>query len=301
MYIGPWQEYKLARLLQKQAQDEDSRKLTTRHLQLPRQRSVDRAISSRSDLKAEDLETASVTSSTRSSTSFISTRSAPSRVGSQSSAQARLDRLYNEAERGDSCGAVHGTGKGGRPASAASSRPGGRPPLAGRPPPAKRPCAKKTAKQSEQSLLDQRRARISQMQKLYGLGGSEHDSEAPNPAQQAGDVHASMDGQACGGGVSREPEVSGSPVAVTSLPPWQKVPDGVRVSLDATNRVPSAADLSRLETVPEYSQKIVADKVDPLALSISGGMDDNLIAWSQNLRPEDLSPEATLESFFPML
>mmetsp|Transcript_10768 Transcript_10768/g.24597 ORF Transcript_10768/g.24597 Transcript_10768/m.24597 type:complete len:315 (+) Transcript_10768:67-1011(+) len=312
MYIGPWQEYKLARLLQKQAKEEDSKRLASQRPILPRQHSVDRSIS-RPDLKVEDVETSSVTSSTRSSTSFISTRSAPSRLGSQSSAQARLDGLYRDAERNEHrASASQCSGRGSsRPTSAASARPTGRPPLPGRPPPAKRPSGKKTAKQSEQGLLAQRRARIAQMQRLYGLGGEEDAAAEIAPSGVQAEAESSRSDLRSP--LPREmPEASSysqrsppaaataAPVVVTSLPPWQKIPDVVQIAADGAFSQDTLCRGGGLPTVPEdSSQKMNASQVDPLGLSLSGGVDDNLIAWSQGLRPEDLSPEATLESFFP--
>lgn len=40
------------------------------------------------------------------------------------------------------------------------------------------------------------------------------------------------------------------------------------------------------------------DEMDPLAMSSMSNASNDLINWSKNLRPEDLSPEATLASFF---
>jgi hypothetical protein len=43
------------------------------------------------------------------------------------------------------------------------------------------------------------------------------------------------------------------------------------------------------------------DDADPLAMSsmsVHSNASNDLINWSKNLRPEDLSPEATLASFF---
>jgi len=42
------------------------------------------------------------------------------------------------------------------------------------------------------------------------------------------------------------------------------------------------------------------DDIDPLAMSSMSNASNDLISWSKNLRPEDLSPEATLASFFKL-
>lgn len=254
MYIGPWQEYKLARLIQAQPgllQETPGSKAPT---PLSRQRGIDRVRSGNTD----HLETASVASSSRSG---YSTRSAPPRV----SAQSRLDNMYQDAERER----VNRTPSlGGRPGSDAGRPPrprntgvrrGGRQQSG-----MQKTAAKKAA--PKLSADAERRARIAQMQRLYGLSSALPADEASTPPLSpmgAADSNASN---------SQRLPPTMTEQNVASSPP----------------RMPPSQTKSNIWEEPV----IKVPEFDELDGS------DGIIAWSRMLKPEDLSPEATLASFF---
>ena len=245
MYIGPWQEYKLARLIHHQ------------HQALARDVSC--------EVRQGGLRDASP-ASCRSGFSGLSTQSAPAHVAGPS-AQVRLNDYCDSIERSErrrwaarprvpsgsstastrpyssSSGSTRGQGGSSSSASsgkAAAKRAAG-PKKGGKPPKAV-------------SLEEQRRTRIRQMQRLYGLGGDE--SSPPNA------------------GVENLPEEK------HSSPERSKEGDG-----------------RPLPTVKESETLSPRKEKDPLMLSM--GSSAGLIAWSKNLQPDELSPQASLASFFP--
>jgi len=273
MYIGPWQEYKLAKLIEKHNQQDRPSQNRLRPPLL--QATPTRTRSSRCFADFDD--TASVASS-RSGVSGYSTQSAPAQF-QQNSAQVRLNEYCENAERSGRRGSTPGAPRQiARPRSSSSGT--GRTSLGGvghRPPGAKRPNAGAKASNSNKvkppSLEDQRRSRILQMQRLYGLTKEDPEPEAsqneqePTPIQNVdrslSNLQATMR--------AHEVELSGN----TAEPPP-----------DRAGALPSSWLLPPL---PE----------DPVDLSMSLGSSGGLIAWSKNLRPDELSPPATLASFFP--
>lgn len=309
MYIGPWQEYKLARLIQNQHQ------ALARNVaqEVIRQR-TGRPHSSRGAL-------ASPTSSQRSGFSGISTQSEPAQLP-QPSAQVRLNDYCDSADRASHAsdrrrrwapprpGAASSSSTGStRPysSSSAGSASGGRgssASLSGIPtaPQAgtsaiKRKAgrvgggAKKSGKPPQAaSFEEQRRARIKHMQKLYGLADdgdavateepSLHPVETATAAAAAGSFVA--DASKATSGRRQDDRTSDVDSAINRLQSSILAHE----SADATQRSGAAWPLPSL---PE----------DPLGASMDMGGSGGLIEWSKNLQPDDLSPQATLASFFP--
>lgn len=312
MYIGPWQEYKLAKLIQNQHQ------ALARDVaqEVIRQR-TGRPNSSRGTL-------ASPTSSQRSGFSGISTQSAPAQLP-QPSAQVRLNDYCDSADRASYAsdrrrrwapprpGAASSSGTGStRPysSSSAGSAPGGRgssASLSGIPaaPQAgtsaiKRKAgrvgggAKKSGKPPQAaSFEEQRRARIKHMQKLYGLGGDSDattameepshpvETAAAGAAAAAGSFVAAASKATSGRG--QDDRTSDVDSAISRLQSSILAHE----SADATTK--RSGDAWPLPSLPE----------DPLGASMDMGGSGGLIEWSKNLQPDDLSPQATLASFFP--
>eukprot|EP00913_Durusdinium_trenchii_P018464 g17346.t1 len=105
-------------------------------------------------------------------------------------------------------------------------------------------------------------------------------------------------GLAANGAIERErsanPELHRGPLVAEAMPP---VPPCVpRQSID--DLVSSESEDRPLPTVQESDPLTPPHKEkDPLMLSM--GSSAGLIAWSKNLQPEELSPQASLASFFP--
>lgn len=325
MYIGPWQEFKLARLIQQQ-QNDLQLVSSPRRPPLPRRRSESRV--------ADDA--VSVASSSRSGFSGLSTRSAPARLPQQS-AQARLNGYYDAVQRSDThrsrppsansnrprsgvaCG--HSGGNGSRSVgSLASGRRGNG-----------NPAAKK--KNAKISFEEQRKARILQMQRLYGLAQDPSDSasetlsnatrgtaelaavfEEAAKAEAARQANAGYQVDSQGNPVDmdlairqlqtrlEEPgaleemvsPVGRKPSEYPQQPELQRtqqptpVTSAANVSLDSTALVTKHLARSEwpLPTLPE----------DPMNVSMASSV--GLIAWTENLKAESLSPQASLTNFF---
>jgi hypothetical protein len=68
---------------------------------------------------------------------------------------------------------------------------------------------------------------------------------------------------------------------------------------EAFDKIQTSMDFE--DDFPESPIGKKCDEMDPLAMSsmsVQSTASNDLINWSKNLRPEDLSPEATLASFF---
>lgn len=312
MYIGPWQEFKLARLIQQQQQQSDTPVVAARapKLQGRRRPGVPRRPASEAD--GDDI--ASVASSSRSG---FSTQSAPAHL-QQGSAQGRLNDYYDSVERSCRRGAsLDAERSGSRPSSGVGVRPsaslrslqqsrtgGG---AAG---------AKKKAsiKPKPPNPEQQRRERIRAMQKLYGLAKDEGDDEGSTAVPTP-----------CSGSEASIPAgiANGRPaVELLPPPPVQVSPDVDRAlhALQATMcaretapvpQVVSGATLDASEAatgVPISGERDVSAwplpslPEDPLnqstfSMASSGG----LIAWSKALqRDEEAEPPATLASLFKL-
>jgi len=303
MYIGPWQEFKLARLIQQQQQAQQLPPLPPRHGRLPARRP--------SSAVADDA--ASVASSSRSG---LSTQSAPARLP-QASAQSRLNDYYDASERsqrppqqrrGSSAEAAPGgprprsSGLGTRSSSSlgAGARRGGG------------AAAKKPAKNKEKpvSFEEQRRARILQMQKLYGLAREEDASGGGGGDGQEADTAASA---------ARLPLVSQSSGYAAAAPavetgPAPDMDNALRqlcASMDACDAQggrggenappPPPLDstfIGRSGFHSKSASPLPPLPEDPVSMSNTLGSSGGLIAWSKNLQAEELSPQATLASFF---
>mmetsp|Transcript_60435 Transcript_60435/g.141336 ORF Transcript_60435/g.141336 Transcript_60435/m.141336 type:complete len:282 (+) Transcript_60435:73-918(+) len=279
MYIGPWQEYKLARLIQQQ------------HQAIAREVAVDAVRPTGSRPSSHRGAEASPASS-RSGFSGLSTHSAPAQLPGQPSAQVRLNdycdsverlskandrrrwapprprlpsgsstgstRPYSSSSRGSDRGPGFGSGSSaGSAGYSAAKRTAGAKKASGKPPKAA-------------SFEEQRRSRILHMQRLYGLGQAEASPapEVPVPKIVEPDPLPVRQGRdlAC-----RELEASPSPVRREPSQP-----------------ISPKSDEWTLPTVKE---------ADPLSMSM--GSSGGLIAWSKGLQPDALSPQASLASFFP--
>lgn len=277
MYIGPWQEYKLAKLIQ--------------HHQEQQTPSAQRRPSSQTRLRPpvpRQRRCLESPSSTRSGVSFNSTQSAPAQLPAQSSsssAQSRLNDFYEHWEhntRQEATGGAAAQQTRRLPPRPRSSSSTGKPKAGAK----RRPKAK-----AGPSLEDERRARILHMKRLYGLG--EPDAAPEVPLAGYGATASSMsrvDSTASLGNVDRLLEASPQPAPAPAVDANSFTPDFDRALFE----LQASMDV-REEPHPEpLSGK------DPMALSMSlesmngsGG----LIAWSKNLRPEDLSSDVTLASF----
>jgi len=297
MYIGPWQEYKLAKLIQHHQQQQQALVQTP----LGQQRPGNRLRQSRPCLTDAD-DIASVTSSTRSGTSFKSAQSAPSQLRSgRVSAQSRLNDFYEHWDRND-----RQTARGDVVADAGPQQTRRLPPRPrssnGRP----KAIAKKRPKAtSGPSFEEERRARILHMKNLYGLGGGEVAVEfqaGPTIGLQSSASNATFSSISRVDSAATLRLVDGyvsAPTAASAL-----------VAVVATDTITPDFDRALMELQasmdvrddahhPELSMRRVEE--DPLALSMTAesmGGSGGLIAWSKNLRPEDLSHDATLASFF---
>lgn len=264
----------MAKLLQQQAdvcQRQEVSRPAGRHPLCQHRNPVDRTRGRAVGSRVDDLDKVSVTSSTRSGSSFRSAHSAPSRL-CQPSAQGCLDTLYHETQFGK-----------GRPLG--PTTPGSVSTPARRPPRPQSACvqnqrrmqakarAKSAAKQAEQSIESLRRSRIARMRHLYGLGAR---------SDQDVTQELLLDGPATGDHLVP----SGHVVASENVRvPDSRHPTAVPEVMDDTVCLALAGGLG---SVPEN------DCSSPLA-----GDEDAvacLIAWSRDLHVEDLSPKATLAS-----
>jgi len=271
MYIGPWQEYKLARLIQHQHQA-----LAHESVGEVVRRSGSRPSSHRGEASP---------SSSRSGFSGFSSNSAPARLPGPSPqvrlkdycdsverlskandrrrwapARPRLPsgsstgstRPYSSSSRGsdrglglESCSSTSSVGN-----AAAKRAAGGARKAAGKPPKAA-------------SFEEQRRARIRHMQRLYGLGQAKEAETQPTIVEP------------------QNSQRGGEPTAVEASP---------------VQRQPSEPSQPTSPKPEQWSLPTVKE-ADPLSLSM--GSSGGLIAWSKGLQPDALSPQASLACFFP--
>merc|ERR1712217_363615 len=162
----------------------------------------------------------------------------------------------------------------------------------------RRTGAKAKAKSKPQSFQDERRSRILQMQRLYGLAneqsedGSLEDRNSDAMASPAFSTQSVLNGprmQKAADGIASEGGgvIPSADHALTKLQASLQSfePEASTVASSTNERT---QDPWELPTVPE----------DPFGLTELGSS-GGLIAWSKNLRPEELSPSASLAAFFP--
>lgn len=290
MYIGAWQEYKLARLIQ-QHQNEQNPPGTQR---TPLRSGLRSSSSSRSARQGDDVASLS-SSKSGASVSGMSTQSAPAKLQPSQSAQSQLNEFYDQSRRRD--GAPSGPARSQRPRTSLAPR-------AGRPP---KPAAKKAAaKPKAKSIEQERRARIQAMQKLYGLGPPEPPQEEGSPRSLPTPMAASIS-DSCLPLSSAETSPLRAPDGMSEV---DRALSKLRTSMDmhasdfggelvqaSIARAPASADgfsggsFLTAEPLPPVSE----DPPD-FSMSMTAGSSGGLIAWSKNLCPEALSPEATLTS-----
>eukprot|EP00931_Biecheleriopsis_adriatica_P115242 TRINITY_DN9105_c0_g1_i2.p1 TRINITY_DN9105_c0_g1~~TRINITY_DN9105_c0_g1_i2.p1 ORF type:complete len:317 (-),score=53.48 TRINITY_DN9105_c0_g1_i2:1-951(-) len=313
MYIGPWQEYKLARLIQNQHQ----------HIAREVAREVARQTGRRPS--SQNGAAASPTSSSRSGFSGHSTQSAPAHLSAQSSAQVRLNDYCDSVERAKNASerrrwapprpgaASSASSSSTRPyssSSAGSGGPGrGSSASLGLPSPAGAPrrgsgrgtSAKKTGKPPKAaSFEEQRRSRIRHMQRLYGLGGDDEHQEQ-ELASESSTSTSTLPPLPVSSHGSEAKTQSASVVApcsnASSTPDLDRALSSLQSSILTNEAGQPAADADRSKRTNEWALPTLHEK-DPLSMSMSMGSSGGLINWSKNLQPEELSPQATLASFF---
>lgn len=328
MYIGPWQEYKLAKLIQARLEQKDSPSPSLSRALGRRQSSIDRLHNGGS---LDGLDSASVASSSRSG---LSSNSAPPRL----TAQSRLDDLYYSAAYARERPARGGLDGGGgrtpsssassagrppRPQSSASSGRQARPNLSGRPPP--RPGAVRQIKVAGGATANgavapkpnpeaERRARIAHMQRLYGLGaagaagaedfgGSEEARPSPGPPPAA----------ALPSGYGAASDALGDVGTRGWLPQVVQPSAQLQASSPSTHRTVTGSGWAPALAAPAPPAQAPSNGIwappvsvapalsfanpDPLGMSLSGGdAEEDLIAWSKMLRPDSMAADADLTS-----
>jgi len=151
-------------------------------------------------------------------------------------------------------------------------------------------------------MEEQRRARIVQMQRLYGLAAPEDEEERQGleRTEEAGPPQLAQRGERPASRCSELP-------AAQEGPPRGLTPDMDR----ALSRLQDSMSVHEADLRPQAAAGPSASEAlgcdwplpplleDPLSQSQGLGDSGGLIAWSRNLRPDALSPEATLASFFP--
>lgn len=379
MYIGPWQEYKLARLIQSQQNQIQALQAqagiapSPGHLRLKsdRVRTVGHS-SAQSDRYDDGASESTATSS-------FSTKSAPV-LGAQgvprSGAQRQLEEYYqgDERERRREDREIKARLRPPRPNS--GIRIGGKLPSERR---------DETQKKRAENLAKQRNSRINGMRQLYGLGSNSrpnspsplkvegassdsiaspsHSQATVSPAHsQASHVHSQgsnsvlnaasgiagytaiappLYGDHSQGSSGSAASSSGVARSTVQKPLWLSQHQTSATQMSTSSRSTAASSASsatpmfatraakpsrepqpnnatRLSpTLEEAFEKIQTsidfdddlqdspigkkcDDIDPLAMSSMSNASNDLISWSKNLRPEDLSPEATLASFFKL-
>lgn len=272
MYIGPWQEYKLARLIQ--ATHEKKEASSRNPVGLPRQSSIDRLHNGGCAESLDRLETSSVASSTRSG---LSSKSAPPRL----TAQSRLNDMFQDAahvrrERTPASTA----GRPPRPLSSMGVRRG----TGARQPAARRAVAPKSGAVPKVSAEAERRARIAHMQRLYGLGAS-----SPREVESPGRIGC-MPGASPSFANSAAAQASG-PMLPTDIANGTLSPRGLPREQLSKLPLVVASPTSLASVHCEDVMNPVA--ADPLNVTLNG-VDEDLIAWSKMLKPESLSAEVDL-------
>lgn len=294
MYIGPWQEYKLARLIQEHNGGNEQRR--SRNLSHGSRSASANRVGPRDN--GDDI--ASVASSSRSGFSNFSTQSAPAQLAAQASAQSRLTEFYEHVDRASNERIAGNRNRLPAVPRPRSSSGAGAKSSASRKPPSgmgAKASGKAKAKSKPQSFQDDRKARILQMQRLYGLANDEADAQEetgtlPSPTMSNYTVHSAVEieSSAC-------PRIArdGSSSQLDRVIPYaDQALTKLQASIQSHEPEANGATINlheswELPTVPE----------DPFNLTGDLGSSGGLIAWSKNLRPEELSPSASLAAFFP--
>lgn len=314
MYIGPWQEFKLARIIQEQTAasqptptlDQRGRALSS--LALRSRSNAPRPRSSRfSDPGGDSYSSAGISGTTTpGSVSGFSTQSAPA---APPSAQARLNDYCGQTRREERFGASKTRNL--QPGSARSLPPR-RTPAA---PPGK---AKAKAKAKQKSIDEWRRDHLKQMQKLYGLakddppenGTDAGHAASPEPRCSPTPESSSRGSWRLGEAPAADLQVPAPthaprnttldssrwlaemPMPVSAMPPPIPGPGMFKDNDVESNRFGGNPSSSILPALPEDSvaKDPLGMSMGSLSMASSGGM----IAWSKNLQPDDISPHATL-------
>lgn len=377
MYIGPWQEYKLARLIQNQQNQIHALQAgiapSPGRLRLtPGSRRHGSAQSERIDDDSESTATSS-----------FSSKSAPvlgaPGGGPRSGAQRRLEEYYQDDERERRREDKEARNRHRPPRPNSGIRIGGRLPSEVR---------EASVKKRADNFARARNSRIHGMRALYGLGSNSRPSSSPHNSDGASEATPSPSHSQLGvsparsqgsnsvlsaasglGGYGRaiapplhgdQMQAATSSTAVTASenrsalsentarqkPLWLSQHQSATEKLQtpsttsrstAASSACSAAPVAQVRsskpnrdsqsthvrlspTLEEAFDKIQTsmdfqddfpdspmgkkcDDIDPLAMSsmsVQSNASNDLINWSKNLRPEDLSPEATLASFFKL-
>eukprot|EP00929_Paragymnodinium_shiwhaense_P098251 TRINITY_DN59765_c1_g1_i1.p1 TRINITY_DN59765_c1_g1~~TRINITY_DN59765_c1_g1_i1.p1 ORF type:complete len:305 (+),score=94.35 TRINITY_DN59765_c1_g1_i1:98-1012(+) len=300
MYIGAWQEYKLAQLIKQQREAEGGGgggRAPRTPLYGGGRRPVSRA---HSNPGRRDDDAASLASSR--SFSGFSTQSAPAGHGEGDNAERTALRQISVETRQRA---------GLPPRPKAGARGGGLP--GARRPAGKAAAAKAKAQQQTKNFEELRKSRIQQMQKLYGLhkdeeGGGEAAAESSSSSTAASSC--AMPRQASGPALLPSPGLQYGGVPASALQPGQQ-------ALQAPMQQPVPLASSSASLLPDVSRALqelqmsMQDQPFQAAEGMSAGgllsplpedpMDSSagLIAWSKGLCPEEVSPSATLANFLP--
>eukprot|EP00448_Togula_jolla_P041502 CAMPEP_0170644654 /NCGR_PEP_ID=MMETSP0224-20130122/42613_1 /TAXON_ID=285029 /ORGANISM="Togula jolla, Strain CCCM 725" /LENGTH=274 /DNA_ID=CAMNT_0010975721 /DNA_START=26 /DNA_END=850 /DNA_ORIENTATION=+ len=238
---------------------------------------------SRRSTRGVASDTASVASERSAVSSGFSTQSAPAAF--PQSAQVRLNKACDPASRAIRGAESFGQSRSG--SSGRSDRPGAVGTRKQRPPAA-------SGKAKARPLEELRRSRIQNMQKLYGLSRAEPaSSELRSPGSPASDGALATAPQAhmappvpeqCRAQEPCRAQGSQSPAVDRTLSELE-----ARLGAGGVGDDPPAADWRAVDEWPLPSLP-----EDPLNLSRSMASSGGLIAWSKNLKPEELSPHATM-------
>jgi len=142
------------------------------------------------------------------------------------------------------------------------------------------------------------------MKRLYGLAQPEVELEvAPIAQVPASNASISMSREPSAatlrlvdGYTEASPAPARAPAPVAAVDADSFTPDFDRALMELQASMDVREETNRDHPEP-FSERY---EQDPLALSMSAesmGGSGGLIAWSKNLRPEDLSPDVTLASF----
>ncbi|CAK0823177.1 unnamed protein product, partial [Prorocentrum cordatum] len=143
----------------------------------------------------------------------------------------------------------------------------------------RRPAGRRQEKPAKLSAEAERRARIAQMQQMYGLGAAQEEEAPPPPGQQAAPRASSA---AAAAWADRPPPLP--------APAWARpVPEAAADTQVGPLGAPAGAP-------PAGARPAGAE---PPGEDLAGAGDTHdLIAWSRMLRPGEVSPDASLAAFF---
>lgn len=190
---------------------------------------------------------------------------------------------------------------------------------------AKPPAGLKAKPQKAATFEEQRRSRIQHMQKLYGLQGAKEEASAQDgsfTSNNSGMMSQDLSGFQATQGIDKVrntapyQEVGGSssssyrPQAsnAVGLVPSKMRTDGSSDLDVALDRLKSSMQMHETVDDTDFSHRSGRDREtvrlpslpeDPTSqMSMSMGSSGGLLDWCKNLKPDEISPHATLANFF---